>query len=67
MHKKSIGHLIGHIAYIALYGVLIISTIIHYNSADLAKLVYAGWIILAFGIFFCCGRANHERGGMQRV
>ena len=52
MHKKSIGHLIGHIAYIALYGILIISTIFLYNSANLAKLVYVGWIILAFGIIF---------------
>jgi len=41
MHKK-IGHLIAHIAYIALYGVLIISTIFLYNSADLAELLYAG-------------------------
>jgi len=52
MHKKSIGHLIAHIAYIALYGVLIISTIFLYNSANLAILLYAGWIILAFGIIF---------------
>ena len=50
MHKKS--HLIAHIAYIGLYGMLIISTIIHYNSADLAELLYTGWIIIAFGIIF---------------
>ncbi|MCD6514943.1 MAG: isoprenylcysteine carboxylmethyltransferase family protein, partial [Candidatus Odinarchaeota archaeon] len=35
-----------------LYGVLIISTIFLYNSANLAILLYAGWIILAFGIIF---------------
>jgi len=52
MHKKSIGHLIGHIIYLALYGVLIISTVFLYNSANLAKLLYAGWIVLAFGIIF---------------
>ena len=50
MHKKS--HLFGHIAYISLYGMLIISTIVHYNFADLAELLYAGWIIMAFGIIF---------------
>ena len=50
MHKKSIGHLIGHIAYITLYGILIISTVFLYNSANLAILLYMGWIILAFGI-----------------
>ena len=51
MYKK-IGHLIGHIAYIGLYGTMIISTIFLYNSANLAILLYAGWIILAFGIIF---------------
>ena len=50
MHKRS--HLIAHIAYIGLYGAMIISTIILYNSADLAGLLYAGWITLAFGIIF---------------
>ena len=52
MHKKSIGHLIGHIAYIALYGVLIIFSIFLYNSANLIKLLYVGCIILTFGIIF---------------
>ena len=52
MRKKSIGHLIGHIAYIILYGILIISTVFLYNSANLAILLYMGGIILAFGIIF---------------
>ena len=63
MHKKSIGHLIGHIAYIGLYGVLIISTIFLYNSANLAKLVYAGWIILAFGIVFLLWSSKSRKKG----
>jgi len=42
MYKESIGHLIAHILYIALYGVLIISTIFLYNSANLVILLYAG-------------------------
>jgi len=68
MHKKSIGHLIGHIAYIGLYGMLIISTIIHYNSADLAKLVYAGWIILAFGIVFLLWSSKtREKGQAEGI
>ena len=59
MHKRS--HLVGHIAYIGLYGMLIISTIIHYNSADLAEL-YAGWIIMAFGIIFLlCSSKSREK------
>ena len=61
MHKKS--HLVGHIAYIGLYGMLIISTIIHYNSADLAELLYAGWIIMAFGIIFLlCSSKSRKKG-----
>lgn len=63
MYKKSIGHLIGHIAYIALYGVLIISTIFLYNSANLAELVYAGWIILAFGIIFLLWSSKSRKEG----
>ena len=63
MHKKSIGHLIGHIAYIGLYGVLIISIIFLYNSANLAKLVYAGWIILAFGIVFLLWSSKSRKKG----
>jgi len=51
-HKKNIGHLIGHIAYVALYAVLIISTVFLYNSANSAILLYAGWAILASGIIF---------------
>ena len=68
MHKKSIGHLIGHIAYIGLYGVLIISTIIHYNSADLVELLYAGWIIMAFGIIFLlCSSKSRKRGHAEGI
>jgi len=61
MHKKS--HLVGHIAYIGLYGMLIISTIFLYNSADLAELLYAGWIILAFGtVFLLCSSKSRKKG-----
>ena len=63
MHKKSIDHLIGHIAYIALYVVLIISTIFLYNSANLAILLYAGWIILAFGIIFLLWSSKSRKKG----
>jgi len=63
MHKKSIGHLIGHIAYIALYGVLIISTVFLYNSANLAILLYAGWIIMAFGIIFLLWSSRSRKKG----
>jgi len=63
MRRKSVGHLIGHIAYIALYGILIISTIFLYNSADLAKLLYAGWISLAFGIIFLLWSSKSRKKG----
>ena len=63
MHKKSTGHLIGHIAYIGLYGVLIISTIFLYNSANLAKLLYAGWVVLAFGVIFLFWSSKSRKKG----
>ena len=69
MHNKS--HLVGHIAYIGLYGVMIISTIFLYNSADLVELLYAGWITLVFGIIFllCSSKSRkkgHVEGGIGR-
>ncbi len=63
MRRKSVSHLIGHIAYIALYGILIISTIFLYNSADLTKLLYAGWIILTFGIIFLLWSSKSRKKG----
>ncbi len=63
MHKKSINHLIGHIAYIALYGVLIISTVLLYNSANLVILLYIGWIILTFGVIFILWSSKSRREG----
>ncbi|MHC1569027.1 MAG: methyltransferase family protein, partial [Candidatus Syntropharchaeia archaeon] len=66
MHKKSTGHLIGHIAYIGLYGILIISTIFLYNSANLAILLYAGWIILAFGIIFLLWSSKSRKEGHEK-
>ena len=66
MHKKS--HIVGHIAYIGLYGVMIISTIILYDSADLAGLLYAGWIIMAFGIIFLlCSSKSREKGHAEGI
>jgi len=43
-------HLIGHIIYITLYISLITSSIIFYNSANLATLLYAGWVIFVCGL-----------------
>ena len=43
-------HLIGHIIYIILYISLITSSIIFYNSANLATLLCAGWVIFACGL-----------------
>jgi len=50
LKDERIVHLIGHIIYITLYISLITSSIIFYNSANLATLLYAGWVILACGL-----------------
>ena len=63
MDNKNIGHLIGHTVYVCLYGVLIISTVFLYNSANLAKLLYAGWVILAFGIIFLLWSSKSRKKG----
>ena len=52
MHKKNIGHLIGHLVYGALYVVLLILAVAYYNSANLTALLYLGWAALASGIAF---------------
>ena len=47
---------------------MIISTIILYNSADLAGLVYAGWIIMAFGIIFLlCSSESRKKGHEEGI
>jgi len=49
-HKENIIHIIGHIVYVALYGLLIISSIYLYNSAGLIVLLYIGWVVLILGV-----------------
>ena len=49
---KHVTRLIGHAVYISLYGLLIVLSILFYNSANLVKLLRVGWMILIFGIIF---------------
>jgi len=63
MHKKNISHLVGHIIYIGLYVVLITSTTILYNSANLVELLYIGWVSLVLGIVFLLWSSQSRRKG----
>jgi len=54
-------HLIGHVLYIALYLSLIASSIIFYNSANLAASLYAGWIIFACGLVVLVSSSQTRR------
>ena len=56
-------HLIGHIIYITLYISLITSSIIFYNSANLATLLYAGWVIFACGLTILIISSRTRRRG----
>jgi len=56
-------HLIGHIIYITLYISLITSSIIFYNSANLATLLYAGWFIFACGLAILMISSRTRRRG----
>lgn len=74
-NEKSIVHLIGHVIYIALYGLLIVFSVLFYNSAHLVALLYVGWIALAFGIAFLLwssqsrkkGRASREKSSEETL
>jgi protein-S-isoprenylcysteine O-methyltransferase Ste14 len=65
MHRRNIGHLIGHVVYIALYGLLIISSIIFYNSANLVAFLYIGWITLGFGIIILLSSSLSRKRGLS--
>ena len=54
-------HLIGHVLYITLYISLIVSSIIFYNSANLAASVYAGWIIFICGVVVLVSSSQTRR------
>lgn len=62
-HEKTIIHMIGHIIYVALYGLLIIFSILLYNSANLASSLYAGWITLVFGIIILLWSSQSRKKG----
>ena len=64
MHKEN--HLVGHIIYIALYGALVVSTIVFYNSANLVELVYVGLITIALGIVFVSWSSKSRKKGQIR-
>ena len=61
MGGEEVLHLIGHALYIALYISLIASSIIFYNSANLAALSYAGWIIFACGLVVLVSSSQTRR------
>ncbi len=62
-HGKNISHTVGHIAYIALYGSLILSVILFYNWSNLEILLYLGWIILVVGIVFLLLAGSSRKKG----
>ncbi|MFZ5933089.1 MAG: methyltransferase family protein [Patescibacteria group bacterium] len=62
-HGKSVIHIAGHIAYIVLYGLLIVFCILFYNWANLGILLYLGWITLAFGIVFLLWSSQSRKKG----
>ena len=61
MRDERTFHLIGHVLYITLYISLIASSIIFYNSANLAASLYAGWIIFACGVVVLVSSSQTRR------
>ena len=64
--EENIGHLIGHVAYIALYGVLTLSAIVFYNSTNMVTLLYLGWSTLVFGIVFLLWSSQSRKKGREK-
>jgi protein-S-isoprenylcysteine O-methyltransferase Ste14 len=62
-NEKSVVHVAGHIAYIVLYGLLIVFCILFYNWANLEILLYLGWITLACGIIFLLWSSQSRKKG----
>ncbi|HEY9207283.1 MAG TPA: isoprenylcysteine carboxylmethyltransferase family protein [Candidatus Methanoperedens sp.] len=62
-HNKNIIHIIGHIIYVALYGLIIVFSILFYNSANLAVLLYIGWITLVPGITILLWSSQSRKKG----
>ena len=66
MRKPSV-HLIGHVAYIILYGLQIVLSIFFYQSGSIDVLIYAGWCILILGIFLVSWSIISRKRGMGFV
>ena len=62
-HEKSVIHVTGHIAYILLYGLLIVFCFLFYNWANLEILLYLGWVTFAFGIVFLLWSSQSRKKG----
>lgn len=48
--NESIYHILGHIAYIIMYCLMILFSILFYNSVNSIILLYIGWFTLVFGL-----------------
>jgi len=64
-HEKSIIHTVGHILYAILYCLLLLFSILFYNSSNLASL-YAGWITLAFGIIILLSSSQSRKKSKEK-
>ncbi|MCD6572936.1 MAG: DUF1295 domain-containing protein [Thermoplasmata archaeon] len=64
-HGKNISHLIGHMAYIILYLLLITFSILLYDSANLMILLYLGYIILLSGIIILLSSVQSRKQAMK--
>lgn len=61
MAKNS--HTIGHVVFIALYGTLIVSSILFYNSVGITPLLYTGGATLILGAITVFWASQSRRKG----
>jgi protein-S-isoprenylcysteine O-methyltransferase Ste14 len=61
--KEHIIHVTSHILFVVLYGLLIVFSILFFNSAGLAAALYVGFIILVSGIIILLWSSQSRRKG----
>lgn len=62
-HKENLIHVISHIVFVVLYGLLIVFSILFFNSASLAAALYVGCISLVFGIIILLWSSQSRKKG----
>ncbi len=65
MNEKAISHAVGHVAYITLYTLLIVFTIIYYRPDVITSVMGAGWGLISVGIIILAGAIQSRKKALS--